>query len=186
MIQHNNLFYKSRFLKKGLKSGFTLIELLVVIAIIGVLASVILASLTSARAKGINAAIQAQLANMRAQSELYYSLNNNFGSGYALGAYGGAHGTDIVPNPNCNNTIGAGMFGAPGTSGGLDTLIKGACAAGASSIIVQVDAATANKWALQATGVNSTWYCVDSSGSSKVYTGTAPVQFPVAYSATCI
>jgi len=36
------------------KKGFTLIELLVVVAIISLLSSVVLASLSSARAKGIN------------------------------------------------------------------------------------------------------------------------------------
>src|SRR5574344_1835843 len=56
--------------------GFTLIELLVVIAIIGILASVVLASLNSARAKGADAAIKSNLANARAQAELYYDSNN--------------------------------------------------------------------------------------------------------------
>jgi len=64
---------------KGQK-GFTLIELLVVIAIIGILSSVVLASLNSARAKGSDAAVKSGLANMRAQAELFYDGN---GQSYA-------------------------------------------------------------------------------------------------------
>ncbi len=55
--------------------GFTLIELLVVIAIIGILASVVLASLGGARQKGADAKIQAQLSNMRSQAMLYSGTN---------------------------------------------------------------------------------------------------------------
>ena len=55
--------------------GFTLIELLVVIAIIGVLSSVVLASLNSARGKGANAAIKQNLNSLRAQAEVYYDAS---------------------------------------------------------------------------------------------------------------
>lgn len=59
------------------QKGFTLIELLVVIAIIGILASVVLASLNTARDKGGDAAVKANLANLRSQAALYYDENGN-------------------------------------------------------------------------------------------------------------
>jgi len=65
-------------MKNTLKRGFTLIELLVVIAIIGILASVVLASLNSARDKGEDAATKSNLNNIRAQAELFYDDNSNY------------------------------------------------------------------------------------------------------------
>ncbi len=66
-------------MKKKLQGGFTLIELLVVIAIIGILASVVLASLNTARNKGADAKIKSELSNMRAQAEIEY---DNAGQSY--------------------------------------------------------------------------------------------------------
>jgi len=70
------------------QKGFTLIELLVVIAIIGILSSVVLASLNTARDKGTDAAIKANLANARAQAELYYDDNSNSYAGVCAAADG--------------------------------------------------------------------------------------------------
>lgn len=57
---------------KRTKKGFTLIELLVVIAIIGILASVVLASLNSARAKSRDARRIADVKQVQLAMELYY------------------------------------------------------------------------------------------------------------------
>ena len=58
-------------MKMNLKKGFTLIELLVVVAIIGILASVVLASLNTARQKGQTAAFKAEMSGLRANIVLY-------------------------------------------------------------------------------------------------------------------
>jgi prepilin-type N-terminal cleavage/methylation domain-containing protein len=57
--------------------GFTLIELLVVIAIIGILSAVVLASLSTARTKGNDAAVKSNLDTIRTQSGVYYDAHSN-------------------------------------------------------------------------------------------------------------
>lgn len=58
--------------------GFTLIELLVVIAIIGILSSVVLASLNSARKKGRDARRIADVKQIQLALELYYDANGAY------------------------------------------------------------------------------------------------------------
>lgn len=65
------------------KDGFTLVELLVVIAIIGILATIVLVSLSSARAKARDATRQSNINQIALAMEMY---NDNNGSKYLTSA----------------------------------------------------------------------------------------------------
>jgi len=58
--------------------GFTLIELLVVIAIIGILSSIVLASLNSARTKGRDTKRVSDIKQLQLALELYYDANGSY------------------------------------------------------------------------------------------------------------
>ena len=58
--------------------GFTLIELLVVVAIIGILSSIVLASLNTARVKGADAARISDVNSIETALEMYYNDNGGY------------------------------------------------------------------------------------------------------------
>lgn len=68
------------------RRGFTLVELLIVIAIIGILSSVVMSSLNSARAKARDASRVASIQEMQKALENYY-LDNGRYPGATLGSY---------------------------------------------------------------------------------------------------
>ncbi len=72
----------SLFPKRGLEvsgsRGFTLIELLVVVAIIGILSSIVLASLNSARKKGRDARRVSDIKQLQLALELAYDASNAY------------------------------------------------------------------------------------------------------------
>jgi prepilin-type N-terminal cleavage/methylation domain-containing protein len=65
-----------QYRKKKNNAGFTLIELLVVISIISLLASVVLASLNSARAKARDARRLADMKEIEKALQFYFDANN--------------------------------------------------------------------------------------------------------------
>jgi len=145
---------------KKINKGFTLIELLVVVAIIGILASVVLASLNTARAKGANAAIKANLANIRAQAELVYDAT---GSAYGTAANASSCSAPTAGSVFANATIAAALTSAIASSGG--TSFCGSSISSGSAWVASVQLKTAE-------GSNTHW-CVDSTGVSTGKTAVA-------------
>lgn len=136
--------------------GFTLIELLVVIAIIGILSSVVLASLNTARNRGSDAAIKADVAGVRAAAELVY---DDLG-GYGDQAYSATCGAIAVANPATNvfnrTEVQASIDDAVVKNGGTDAK----CFSDNSHYVLAVPLKSDNTLA----------WCIDHAGASKQVT----------------
>ncbi len=132
--------------------GFTLIELLVVIAIIGILSSIILASLNTARAKGSDAAIQSSLDELRSQAEIYADSNNN------------SYGPTATTCSGATSTVG---FIGNGTQGASILAYATSSASAAATCDI-----SSNAWAIQVPmkSNSATSWCVDNNGDSKLET----------------
>jgi len=143
--------------------GFTLIELLVVIAIIGILSSVVLASLNSARDAASDSTVLSNLQTVRTQAELYYTIRNTYGTSSAT-MYSG----------NC--LTGATMFRLTGSNGTVEQreisnvitqAIEAAYQASAGTRHCRIDAARQNYMVAVRLKSSNEYWCIDNHGTSK-------------------
>ena len=175
-----------------INKGFTLIELLVVIAIIGILSSVVLASLNASRSKGSDAAAKSNLSTVRTQSIIYYDANNY--------SYNSASGSGLVTAPTSVGCAATGAFfndpiitaalvaadkAAGGNATDLATLSKVVCQIGSTNTNANYNITTtrAKVWTVYVPTANNigsnTGWCVDSTGIAKATT------IPVANVVSC-
>jgi prepilin-type N-terminal cleavage/methylation domain-containing protein len=150
-------------MKQTFKRGFTLIELLVVIAIIGILASVVLASLSTARDKGTDAAIKSALTSARAQVELFYDRTKTY-DGVCLAAQSEQGVSAIILNAAqkllASNTVAVDSAWTYSASGAGNDTVCNDSGLGWLAIVSLKSPSTANAG-----------WCVDSSGQAKEYAG---------------
>jgi prepilin-type N-terminal cleavage/methylation domain-containing protein len=147
------IFLLMKSVPSSARRGFTLIELLVVIAIIGILSSVVLASLNTARNKGADAAIKSNVDNARAQAELWYDAHANSYAGVCADATTGIAGMK------------AGAQSAIGASSG--TVVCNDTASGGVG--------GSSAWAMASplkTAPTTQFFCVDNTGTSTIRSTT--------------
>jgi len=144
------------------QKGFTLIEVVIVIGIIGILASIVVGSVTNARDKGADSKIESNLGSMKTQAVLIYSEN---------GCYAGS----TAPESECAEEAVAAA--ACPTTGAAGTLFAEPSIANQIASAKQISkgltscASTANQtaWAaaIQLKSDPSKAWCVDSKGAAK-------------------
>lgn len=153
-------------MRKNSQKGFTLIELLVVIAIIGILATIVLTSLGSARSKASDAKIIGQLSNMRAQAQLWVPTGT--GAAYAVNTCNNTAATTFTGSLFDNATGTNTLFSLMPSSAVSGTGVASTACASAAGTPSSSTFAWAVAWPISTDSTGAAgWECVDSTGASR-------------------
>ncbi|MGB4076812.1 MAG: type II secretion system protein [Minisyncoccia bacterium] len=152
------------------RRGFTLIELLVVIAIIGILSSVVLASLNTARSKGTDAKIQSEIRSVQVNAEIYY---DNYGNKYQT--------TGLAITACTGGTAQTTLFNSA-TNPNVTQIISDMILANATYDPVCGITATGDAYAMfhrLTSPTTATYFCVDSTGRATTTTNALSASITV-------
>jgi prepilin-type N-terminal cleavage/methylation domain-containing protein len=142
---------------KKYNRGFTLIELLVVIAIIGILASVVLISLQSARKKGNDSRVISDVQQLRTQAEAVYN-GSNYNAALVAGNNGIAAGNGIIT-----------------TAGSAPKQLSDDAVANGGVLFAKTTSGNVTAYAIYGSlpsTNNASYFCIGSDGSTKQSTAT--------------
>ena len=149
----NFKFLNSKRLPLGAQAkwGMTLIELLVVITIIGILATIILSSISDSRVRAYDAKVKEQLSRFRTAAEIYFQNQTPNSYGVSVSCAGGMF---VSVNPN---------EGSPGVyidSANLPPTTQVVCGSNGSAYAVKATLYSGNEY-----------WCVDNRGNSMKFSG---------------
>ncbi|MFH0804360.1 MAG: prepilin-type N-terminal cleavage/methylation domain-containing protein [Candidatus Zambryskibacteria bacterium] len=157
MIKKISNFEKACPAKLERSGGFSLVELLIVITIIGILSTIILSSISNARARAYDSKVKQQLSSFRTAAEMYFA--NQVPNGYGIA---NDCGTGVFNNVDAVNGS-PGLYIAPGNL---------------PDFSVPVCRSTDTAYALKATLYSGNEYwCIDSKGASRMVLDGDPATF---------
>ena len=155
------MFFHTMKMYRRNNRGFTLIELLVVIAIIGILSSVVLASLSTARNKAKDAAIKEDMSSLATLMELN---RQDYGSYCQI-----QPAIWLSISGTCNSGIFSGTY-AQKAQDICNNIYNNAAKNGGYELLIYVNPAVcANAYSWDVLLNNGSWYCIGSSGAKGEY-----------------
>ena len=150
-------------MEKNKVSGFTLIEIVVVVAIIGVLTTIILASLNKARTGGVDGAVKSNMRNALNQAEIAYGTRTANKDSYTSICTNG-----ILPSETTVRGIGSMVLSAAKANGISSFASNGTGTGTTATCNNTVATAYAAEVPLSgSTNASPVMWCIDSTGKNK-------------------